>query len=103
MVIGFTVGYQALSLRGDRSFCVLWLHLLHFIVTMFVFSPFLTNGPAQPGQDVSVDLEEDLCGGSLIMQRKAGVSLCWHKRRRHLLLFAMAHNRRLEVRLCSAG
>lgn len=83
MVMGFTTSYQALSLRGQ------WVPLLYFTVTMLLFVPFpsLTNEAQHPGQDLSVDLEDDHCCGPLIMQRKAGMSLHLDNRRRHLLFF----------------
>lgn len=66
---------------------------------VFCAFPSLTNEAEQPGQDISVDLEEDHCGGPLIMQRKAGVSLRLDNRRRHLLFFVPPFNRLLEVSL----
>lgn len=59
---------------------------LTFYCSHVVICPFpsLTNEADQPGQEVSVDLEEDYCCGPLIMQRKAGVSLLSDNRRRHL-------------------
>lgn len=78
---------------------------LTFYCSHVVICPFpsLTNEAEQPGQDVSVDLEEDHCCGPLIMQRKAGMSLSFSNRRRHLLFFALPHNRLLEVCVCSVG
>lgn len=104
MVIGFIIGYQALSFRGQWPVCPLAPSLTfychHVVICPF---PSLTNEAERPGQHASVDLEEDHCFGPLIMQRRAGTSLCVDNTRRHLLFFALPRNRLLQVCLCSVG
>lgn len=82
MVIGFTTGYQALSFRGQQSMCPVPLSLSFYCHHVVIC---LSNEAEQPGQDFSVDLEKGRCCGPLIMQRKAGMSLCSDNRRRPLL------------------
>lgn len=72
----------------------------HVVICPF---PSLTNEAGRPGQHASEDLEENHCFGSLVMQRRAGMSLCVDNRRRRLLVFALPHHRLLQVCVCSAG
>lgn len=81
MITGFTTGHEAVLLRGEKPRGPAALSLA-FYCSHVVIGPFpsLTNDPRQQCEDEasgpSVDLEQDHCCGSLIMQSNGSSSLC---------------------------